>query len=117
MHVISRLGFMGLGMVLLAYFSSAPAFAAGKPIENGSKITITSPKDGDKVSDSFELKYELSKDLQGAHAHVYVDNVYQKGFTGTVKGLDRGTHQITVNAASKDHDLLTVSHTITVEVP
>ena len=117
MHVTRRIGFMGLGIVLAGYFSGAPVFAADRPIEDGSKITITSPKDGDKVRESFELKYELSKDLQGAHAHVYVDDVYQKGFRGTVKGLDRGTHKITVTASSKDHDLLDASHTITVEVP
>jgi hypothetical protein len=39
----------------------------------GSKIRITSPKDGDTVSDTFELKYELSKGAQAEHGHVYLD--------------------------------------------
>ena len=34
---------------------------ADKPIEDGSKIMITSPQNGDKVSDGFELKVERSK--------------------------------------------------------
>ena len=70
---------------------------------------ITSPKDGDKVSDSFELKYELTKGSQAAHVHAYVDNQYQKGFKGEIKGLSKGTHKITVKGATKDHDLVTAA--------
>lgn len=84
MHVMSRIVFMGLGIALTGCLSGAPVFAADKPIEDGSKIVITSPKAGDKVSDSFELKYELTKGSQAVHAHVFVDNEYQKGFGGTV---------------------------------
>lgn len=71
MHVMGRIGFMGLGIALAGCLSGTPVFAADKPIEDGSKIMITSPKNGDKVSDSFELKYELTKGSQAAHAHVY----------------------------------------------
>jgi hypothetical protein len=116
MHVVRRIGFMGLGIVLAGCLSGTPVFAADKPIEDGSKIMITSPKNGDKVSDSFELKYELTKGSQAAHAHVFVDNEYQKGFQGTFKGLSRGTHQITVTGATKDHALVAASETITVDV-
>ncbi|MFZ3012817.1 MAG: hypothetical protein WA045_03830 [Nitrospira sp.] len=116
MHVMSRIVFMGLGIALTGYLSGAPVFAADKPIEDGSKIMITSPKTGDKVSDSFELKYELTKGSQAAHAHVFMDNEYQKGFGGTFKGLSRGTHQITVTGATKDHALVAASQTITVDV-
>jgi len=116
MHVMGRIGFMGLGIALVGCLGGAPVFAADKPIEDGSKIMITSPKAGDKVSDSFELKYELTKGSQAAHAHVFVDNEYQKGFTGTFKGLSKGTHQITVTGATKDHALVAASQTITVEV-
>ena len=116
MHVMERIGFIGLGIALVSCLSGAPVFAADKPIENGPKIIITSPKDGATVSDNFELKYELTKGSQAAHAHVFVDNEYQKGFGGTFKGLSRGTHQITVTGATKDHALVAASQTITVEV-
>ena len=116
MHVMGRIGFMGLGITLLGCLSGAPVFAADKPIEDGSKIMITSPKDREKVSDSFDLKYELTKGSQAAHAHVYLDKQYQKGFSGAFKGLSRGEHQITVTGATKDHKLLTATQTITVEV-
>ena len=109
MHVMGRIGFMGLGIALAGRLSGAPAFAVDKPMEDGSKMMITSPKDGDKVANSFELKYELSKDTQAARAHVFVDNQYQRGFTGAFKGLAKGTHQITVTGATKDHALVATS--------
>ena len=116
MHVTGRIGFMGLGIALVGALSGAPVFAVDKPMEDGSKIMIISPKDGEKVADSFELKYELTKGSQAAHAHVFVDNQYQKGFTGAFKGLAKGTHQITVTGATKDHALVAASQTITIEV-
>jgi hypothetical protein len=120
MHVMGRIGFMGLGIALASCLSGAPVFAEDKPakppIEDGSKVMITSPKDGDKVSDSFELKYELTKGSQAAHVHAYVDDQYQKGFKGELKGLSKGMHKITVKGATKDHDLVTATHSITVDV-
>ena len=121
MHVMGRIGFMGLGIALAGCFSGAPVFAedtsADKPsIEDGSKVMITSPKDGEEVDDSFELKYELTKGSQATHVHVYVDGQYQKGFSGALKGLSKGDHKITVTGATKDHDLVTATHTIIVEV-
>lgn len=116
MHVMGRIGFMGLGIALVGCLSGAPVFAADQPIEDGSKIVITSPKDGDKVSGSFELKYELTKGSEAAHTHVYLDNQYQKGFPGSFKGLSKGKHQVTVTGATKDHKLVSATQTITVEV-
>jgi len=116
MFMMRRIGIFGLGIAFVGALSGAPVFAADKPLEDGSKILITSPKDGDKVSDSFDLKYELTKGSQAAHAHVFVDNQYQKGFTGSFKGLAKGMHQITVTGATKDHALVAASHTITVDV-
>lgn len=116
MRMMRRIGIMGLGIALVGGLSGAAVFAADKPMEDGSKIMITSPKNGDKVSDSFELKYELTKGSQAAHAHVFVDNEYQKGFTGSFKGLAKGMHQITVTGATKDHVLVAASQTITVDV-
>jgi hypothetical protein len=120
MQMMGRIGFMVLGIVLASCLSGAPVVAADKPakplIEDGSKVMITSPKDGDEVDDSFELKYELTKGSQATHVHVYLDGQYQKGFSGTFKGLSKGDHKITVTGATKDHDLVTATHTIIVEV-
>jgi hypothetical protein len=113
---MERLGFIGLGIALVGSLSGGPVLAEDKPVADGSKIMITSPKDGEKVGDSFELKYELVKGSQGGHVHLYVDNEYQRGFHGTVKGLSKGEHQITLKAANKDHDSVAATHTITVDV-
>lgn len=107
MQMLARIGMMGLGLALVGTLSGAPVFAEDKPIEDGSKIVITAPKDGDKVGDSFEMKYELTKGSEAAHAHVYLDNQYQKGFPGSFKGLTN---------ANKDDNLVSATHTIAVEV-
>jgi hypothetical protein len=120
MQVMGRIGFMGLGIVLAGALGGAPVFAedkpAAKPVDDGSKIVITSPKDGEEVDDSFELKYELTKGAQATHVHVYLDGQYQKGFSGAFKGLSKGDHKITVTGATKDHDLVVATQTIIVEV-
>ncbi len=84
--------------------------------DDGSKITITSPKDGDTVGDTFELTYDLMKGSKAAHAHVYLDGKYQKGFDGMFKGVSKGKHEIKVAAATEKHDVLAASQTIAVEV-
>ena len=120
MQRMGRIGLMGLGVALVGCLSVAPAFAGDTPakprVEDGSKIVITSPKEGEEVDDSFELKYELTKGSQATHAHVYLDGQYQKGFSGAFKGLSKGDHKITVTGATKDHDLVTATHAIIVEV-
>jgi FKBP-type peptidyl-prolyl cis-trans isomerase (trigger factor) len=119
MDIMKHIGFMGFGIVLVGSLIGVPAFAGDKHdkhIADGSKVMIISPKNGDKVSDSFELKYELSNGSHGGHAHVFVDNEYQRGFKGTLKGLSKGEHQITVKAANEDHASIAATHTITVDV-
>ena len=120
MHRVGRIGVIGLGIALAGCLSGAPVFAGEQPQKpqavDGAKIVITSPKDGDKVSDSFELKYELTKGSQVTHVHVYVDDDYQKGFSGEIKSLSRGTHKVTVTGATKDHDPVMATHTVNVDV-
>jgi hypothetical protein len=120
MQIMGRIMFMGLGIALMGLLSGTMVFAddqpAAPPIEDGSKVIIMSPKDGDEVDDTFELKYELTKGSHATHVHVYVDGQYQKGFSGTLKGLSKGDHKITVKGATKDHALVAATHTIIVEV-
>lgn len=116
MHVMKRIGFVGLGIALVGTLNGPPVFAAETLVEDGSKIVITSPKDGDKVGDTFELKYDLTKGSQAAHAHVYLDDQYQKGFGGTFRGVPKGKHKVTVTGATKDHGLVAATQSIHVEV-
>lgn len=105
-----------LGITMVAAFAFASISPAFADEDDGSTITITSPKDGAKVGDTFELKYELAKGSKSEHAHVYLDGQPQKKFPGTFKGLSKGKHEIKVQAATHDHDHLSASDTITVEV-
>jgi hypothetical protein len=120
MQMMGRIGVMGLGIALVGALAGATVFAGDKPakapVEDGSKVVITSPKDGDKVSDTFEVKYDLTKGSQATHVHAYVDGEYQKGFAGEIKSLNRGTHKVTITGATKDHDPVVASHSITVDV-
>ena len=120
MQRMGRIGLMGLGVALAGCLAVAPTFAGDKPakapVEDGSKVMISSPKDGDKVADTFEVKYELTKGSQATHVHAYVDDQYQKGFSGELKSLGKGTHKVTVTGATKDHDPVTATHSITIEV-
>jgi len=47
MHRVGRIGFMGLGIALAGCLIGAPVFAGDKPakapVEDGSKVMITSP--------------------------------------------------------------------------
>ena len=120
MQMLGRIGIIGVGIAFAGALAGAPVFAGDKPakapIEDGSKVVITSPKDGDKVSDTFEVKYDLTKGSQATHVHAYVDGEYQKGFSGEIKSLNRGTHKVTITGATKDHDPVTATHSITVDV-
>ncbi|MCP9454543.1 MAG: hypothetical protein NNA18_00355 [Nitrospira sp.] len=106
----------GVAMVitgLLAVVSSGNVWAA---TDDGSKIIIKSPTQGEKVGSDVEIVYELIKGREATHAHCFVDGEYQKGWTGTVKGLSRGTHEIKVVAADKDHQSLAAEASVIVEV-
>lgn len=108
-------GFL-FGLALVAVCTAVSISPAVADVDDGSKIRITSPKDGDKVGDTFELKFELEKGSKAAHGHVYLDGEPQKKFPGTFKGLSKGKHVIKVQAATHDHDHLAASDSITVEV-
>ena len=76
----------GIGDRVSRVVAGVPVFAGDKPAtppnEDGSKLMITSPKDGEEVDDSFELKYELTKGSQATHAHVYLDGGIGRVFPG-----------------------------------
>jgi hypothetical protein len=85
--------------------------------DDGSQVKILRPENGAVIPESaIELQYELVKGQKAAHAHVYLDGQYQKGFTGTFSNLLPGKHDIRVVAATKDHEVLAAEATITIEV-
>ena len=93
MQVMGRIGFMGLGIALAGALAGAPVFAGDKPakapVEDGSKVMITSPKDGDKVSDSFEVKYDLTKGSQAYACPCVCGRSVSEGFFWRAEGPEQ----------------------------
>jgi hypothetical protein len=106
---ILMIGLLGLGL-------DGSAWAA-EAAEAQAQIKILSPAPGAIIKgDSVEVRYELAKGVHATHVHCYVDGEYQRGFSGIVKGLVRGTHEIKVVAASHDHEAMAVEARVTIEV-
>ena len=81
------------------------------------QIKILSPLPGAVIKESsVEVRYELAKGIHATHVHCYVDGEYQRGFSGVVKGLARGTHEIKIVAASHDHEAMAAEARVTIEV-
>ena len=107
--VVLMIGLLGLGLD-----GSARAVEAA---EAQAQIRILSPAPGAIIKgDSVEVRYELAKGVDATHVHCYVDGEYQRGFSGIVKGLARGTHEIKVVAASHDHQATAAEARVTIEV-
>ncbi len=107
--VVLMIGLSGLGLDGNGWAAEAAAAQA--------QITILSPAPGAIIKgDSVEVRYELAKGVHATHVHCYVDGEYQRGFSGTVKGLVRGTHEIKVVAASHDHEATAAEARVTIEV-
>ena len=109
---MKRLVVAGLVAVMMVMGVSA---WAGE--EDGSQIKILSPENGAVVKgDSVEVQYMLTKGAQSTHVHAYVDGQYQKGFSGVIKGLTPGKHEIKVVAANHDHKTLVAEAAVTIAV-
>lgn len=111
---MTRLVMAGLLAMTVAMAMGASVWAGE---EDGTQIKIVSPENGAVVKgDALELKYELAKGQHATHAHVYLDGQYQKGFSGTLKGLTPGKHEVKVVAANHDHKTLAAEASVTIEV-
>lgn len=107
--VVLMIGLSGLGLDGSAWIAEA--------VEPQAQIKILSPAPGAIIKgDSVEVRYELAKGVHATHVHCYVDGEYQRGFSGTIKGLVRGTHEIKVVAASHDHEAAAAEARVTIEV-
>src|SRR5437764_1772188 len=82
--------------------------------DDGSQVKILSPQANAVIqSDTVELQYDLIKGAKAQQAHVYLDGQYQKGFSGTFKGLAPGKHEIRVVAATQDDKVLAAESAVT----
>ncbi len=94
--------------------SGVTGWAAG---DESTRLTIVSPTQGSVIKGDFvKVRYRVSKSSKATHIHCYVDGEYQRAFTGVVKGLPRGSHEIKLVAASHNHDELGAEASVTIEV-
>ncbi len=89
----------------------------GRALDRMTSISILSPHNGETVTHTFDISYEILNAPKGNHAHVYLDGVYQKGFQGKFARIPKGEHTITVKIADPDHkDAGTATDSVTIKV-
>ena len=106
-----------VAILIISLFGSSVHWSASAADAAEAQIKILSPSQGAVIKgDSIEVRYELAKGVDATHVHCYVDGEYQRRFSGVVKGLTRGTHEIKVVAASHDHQATAAEARVTIEV-
>jgi hypothetical protein len=78
--------------------TTLPLFAA-----EDTTVSILSPHDGETLTDTFILSYEILNGSKENSAQIYLDGVYQKDFDGTFSHVPKGEHTITVTIDGHDH--------------
>jgi hypothetical protein len=80
-------------------------------------VTILSPHDGETVTDTFILTYEILNGRKENHPQIFLDGLYLKEFDGTFVHLPNGEHTITVKVDGQDpHGTEHASDTIKIRV-
>src|SRR5574341_829145 len=83
-------------------------------------VTIVSPKPSAAVGSDVTVTWTQEKAGRADHVHVFVDGGQMKpvttGTSTVMKGLSKGTHEITVQAYSSDHEPLDAKASVTVKV-
>jgi len=83
-------------------------------------ISILAPRQNETVGSDVTLTWRQEKAGHADHVHVFVDGGSMKPVTSgssiVLKGLSQGTHEITVQAYSSDHEPLDAKASVTVKV-
>lgn len=83
-------------------------------------VAIVSPKPSEVVGSDVTVTWTQEKAGRADHVHVFVDRGQMKpvktGTSTVIKGLSKGTHEITVQAYSSDHEPLDAKASVTVKV-
>ena len=108
---------MGVPAVVVA---GAVVFAAGWVWAADGAVTILSPKPNATVAGDVTVTWSQEKSGRADHVHVFVDRAGMKpvrtGSSIVLKGLVKGTHEITVQAYSVEHEPLDAKASVTVKV-
>jgi len=87
--------------------------------EDGS-VTIVTPRANETVTGDVTVTWKQERKGKADHVHVFVDRGNMKpvvnGTSLVLRGLSKGTHTITVQAYSRDHEPLDASASVVVKV-
>lgn len=105
---------------LIVVASGVAVFVGGWVWAADGAVTIISPKANATVAGDVTVTWSQQKAGKADHVHVFVDRGGMKPVrTGTsivLRGLAKGTHEITVQAYSVEHEPLDAKASVTVTV-
>ena len=108
------MGFFGISVGIVFVVAGGWALAAD------GAMTIIAPKPNEIVRGDVTVTWNQEKAGRADHVHVFIDGGTMKPVkTGTsivLKGLARGSHEITVQAYSSEHEPLDAKASVTVKV-
>ncbi|MFQ5456451.1 MAG: hypothetical protein ACE5EA_09675 [Nitrospirota bacterium] len=107
---------MGTSLFFLSLVVTGSLWAGGD-----GHITIESPKDEEVIGGhKVKIKFEQIKEGRADHVHIFVDGKLAKPLIGknetTINISRKGSHEITVRAATANHNLLDVKDSVTIEI-
>lgn len=83
-------------------------------------VSIVAPRVNEVVGSNVTVTWLQEKAGRADHVHVFVDSGRMKpvktGTSTVIKGLSKGTHEITVQAYSSEHEPLDAKASVTVKV-
>ena len=66
-------------------------------------LKILSPRNGQTVAQTFEVNYEINNGKIADQIDVFLDGIYQEGFTGTLENVPPGKHEVLIKAVTIEH--------------
>lgn len=115
---VARLAWIGVFVVVLGGGLMAVTATITRAADG--TVALISPKPNTVVGTDVTVTWTQDKSGRADHVHVFVDGGQMKpvktGASTVVKGLLKGTHEITVQAYSSDHEPLEAKASVTVKV-
>ena len=72
--------------------------------EEALNLKILSPRNGQTVAQTFEINYEINYGKTADQIDVFLDGIYQEGFTGKLENVPPGKHEVLIKAVTVEND-------------
>jgi len=115
-----RVAAIGCRALAAVVWAAGMCVAVDVTLAADGSVAIVSPKPNEVVGGDVTVTWKQEKTGKADHVHVFVDRGRMKpvttGTSTVIKGLSKGTHEITVQAYSSDHEPLDAKASVTVRV-